>query len=234
LSNLIGLPLLVPTPNTDNNTWKGVANYRSKNYVQAAKDFSASNNNALANYNQGNTLAHLGKFQQAIAAYNQASKLNPELKDAKYNRDYLEKLLKQKKKQQKNHKNQSQQNQSQQNKQQQQKKQQSKSKQNKNQSKSQQHSQAQQHNQSKQNNNNKQQQRNKQQPSQSQSQQQQNQKQSQQRDQNKSRQQQTKLTAKEREKQQALRQWLNRVPDNPGGLLKQKFQRDYMRRQAQQ
>ena len=33
------------------------------------------------------------------------------------------------------------------------------------------------------------------------------------------------------EKQQAKEQWLKLVPDDPGGLMKEKFLRDYIRRQ---
>ena len=34
-----------------------------------------------------------------------------------------------------------------------------------------------------------------------------------------------------REQQQALQQWLQRIPDDPGGLLRRKFQLEYDRRQ---
>ena len=34
-----------------------------------------------------------------------------------------------------------------------------------------------------------------------------------------------------REKQQTLEHWLQRVPDDPGGLLRRKFQLEYQRRQ---
>lgn len=37
-------------------------------------------------------------------------------------------------------------------------------------------------------------------------------------------------SAEEQAKEQALEQWLGRVPDDPGGLLRQKFNRDYQRR----
>ena len=35
------------------------------------------------------------------------------------------------------------------------------------------------------------------------------------------------------EKQQALEQWLERVPDDPGGLLRRKFAIEYQRRMQQ-
>lgn len=39
-------------------------------------------------------------------------------------------------------------------------------------------------------------------------------------------------TEPEREKRQAMEQWLERVPDDPGGLLRRKFQLEYERRQS--
>lgn len=41
------------------------------------------------------------------------------------------------------------------------------------------------------------------------------------------------LTRKQREQQQAMQQWLQQVPDQPGGLLQQKFLRDHYRRLQQ-
>lgn len=38
------------------------------------------------------------------------------------------------------------------------------------------------------------------------------------------------MSAEEQAKQQVIDQWLNRVPDDPGGLLREKFKRDYKRR----
>ena len=38
------------------------------------------------------------------------------------------------------------------------------------------------------------------------------------------------LSAEEQAQQQVIDQWLNRVPDDPGGLLREKFKRDYRRR----
>ena len=35
------------------------------------------------------------------------------------------------------------------------------------------------------------------------------------------------------EQQQALEQWLRRIPDDPGGLLRRKFEYEYRRRQAE-
>jgi Ca-activated chloride channel family protein len=40
-------------------------------------------------------------------------------------------------------------------------------------------------------------------------------------------------TAAEREQRQATEAWLRRVPDDPGGLLRAKFQLEYQRRQRE-
>ena len=40
-------------------------------------------------------------------------------------------------------------------------------------------------------------------------------------------------TSEQRERRQAVEAWLRRVPDEPGGLLKTKFQLEYERRQKE-
>ena len=55
---------------TDNN-WKGVAYYRDKQYAKAYAEFQ-QDNSAEGLYNQGNALAHMEKYQEAIDAYNKA------------------------------------------------------------------------------------------------------------------------------------------------------------------
>ncbi len=104
--------------------WKASAYYRAGQYEQALQQYSQFDS-ADALYNKGNALANLQKFPEAIKAYEQALKQNPELKDAKKNLEYLKKLLEQQKQQsgqnsqdQQDQKDQSQQNDSQQNQQQ--------------------------------------------------------------------------------------------------------------------
>ncbi len=93
--------------------WKASALYRAGNYQQALEQYGQFDN-ADTLYNKGNALANLQKFPEAINAYNEALKHNPKLKDAKINRDYINKLLEQKKQQSrqnsKNNQDQSQQN----------------------------------------------------------------------------------------------------------------------------
>lgn len=76
-----------------NPSWKGVAQYRAGQY-DAASETLASQNSQLDHYNRGNALAQQGKYQNAIEAYDQALKINPNFADAKYNKELLEKILK--------------------------------------------------------------------------------------------------------------------------------------------
>ena len=77
--------------------WKASAYYKDKQY-QKTIDSLKNIQTADARYNSGNAYAKLGKIEQAIQEYNSALLLNPEHKDAKYNK----KLLLDKQKQQKN------------------------------------------------------------------------------------------------------------------------------------
>ena len=81
--------------------WKASADYRAGNYEQAAKGF-AQDDSARGHYNRGNALAKAGQLDEAIKAYNQALKHNPEMQDAQRNRALLEQLKQQQKQQQQN------------------------------------------------------------------------------------------------------------------------------------
>jgi Ca-activated chloride channel family protein len=78
---------------------RGEAAYRAGDYVSAVNDFKESNT-AQGHYNRGNALAQLGRYQEAINAYDQALSSNPEMADASHNKQELEKLLKQQQQQQ--------------------------------------------------------------------------------------------------------------------------------------
>jgi Ca-activated chloride channel homolog len=80
--------------------WRAAAEYKAGNYQAALKDLKdASTPEAL--YNRGNALAQAGKLTEAIDAYDEALKKNPKLKDAEYNRDLLKKMMQQQQQQQK-------------------------------------------------------------------------------------------------------------------------------------
>jgi Ca-activated chloride channel family protein len=72
--------------------WRAAAHYRAGDYQAVLKDL-AKQPGAAAAYNRGNALAHLGKYQQALNAYQEALKIDPDFKDAAYNRDLVKKWL---------------------------------------------------------------------------------------------------------------------------------------------
>lgn len=72
--------------------WQGIAYYRLKEYKKALEAFSKGTD-ATAFYNSGNALALLGRYQEAIAAYDKTLALNPSFNDARFNRELLKKLL---------------------------------------------------------------------------------------------------------------------------------------------
>ena len=78
---------------------KGVAEYKQGNYQAALKDFAAASG-AEAAYNKGNALAKLGKYKEAIDAYEQALEEKQDMEDARYNKGVIEKLLQQQQQQQ--------------------------------------------------------------------------------------------------------------------------------------
>jgi Ca-activated chloride channel family protein len=79
--------------------WRGSAAYRAGDYASAANDY-AKTHGADGAYNKGNALAKLGRYDEAIAAYDEALKAAPDMADAKANRKAVEDFLKQSKSQQ--------------------------------------------------------------------------------------------------------------------------------------
>jgi len=88
----------------DNPAWRMAAHYRSKDYQAALQDFMQIPEPSSDDwYNKGNALAHLGKLDAAISAYNMALEKKPTHMDAQANKALLEKLKKeQEKKENKN------------------------------------------------------------------------------------------------------------------------------------
>ncbi len=76
--------------------WRASAAYRAGDYKSALGDYEKTSG-ADGAYNKGNTLAKLGRYEDALAAYDQALKLAPDMADAKANRDAVENFLKQSK-----------------------------------------------------------------------------------------------------------------------------------------
>jgi Ca-activated chloride channel family protein len=76
----------------ENPAWKGVANARAGDYASALDQFALSDT-AEAWYNQGNALAHLHKFSQAVHAYEQALQRKPGWRDAQDNLNLVRSLI---------------------------------------------------------------------------------------------------------------------------------------------
>jgi len=75
----------------------GSAEYRRNDYQGALQAFGKARG-PEADYNRGNALARLGRYQDAIAAYDEALKQAPGMEDALANKEAVEKLLQQQKK----------------------------------------------------------------------------------------------------------------------------------------
>ncbi|MBK6552804.1 MAG: VWA domain-containing protein [Rhodocyclaceae bacterium] len=72
--------------------WRGIALYRAGRYAEAADAFAAVDT-AEGQYNLGNTLAHLGSYPEALAAYDQALGRRPAWPEALANRALVAALL---------------------------------------------------------------------------------------------------------------------------------------------
>ncbi|MHA3735417.1 tetratricopeptide repeat protein [Pseudomonas sp. Eth.TT006] len=79
----------------EDHQWQGVALYEAGDYSGAAERF-AEGSDARAHYNRGNALAKSGALEAAIDAYEQALELQPDLRPALTNKALVENLLKQK------------------------------------------------------------------------------------------------------------------------------------------
>jgi Ca-activated chloride channel family protein len=231
----------------DNPDWKAAAQYKAGEYDKALKTYQSQAQQSADNfYNQGNALAQSGQLKEALAAYQQALKLNPNDADTKFNKDLVEKELE---KQQQDKKDQQEKNKQQDSKQnsEQQKSDNQQASENKGQQQEQQKAESEKSEQQEQ------------QSSQAEEQQPQKQEKGQdelaKQEELKSKEQpkpqdaqqaeQKKDDAKKPttqavkpaeasqkdEKQQANEQWLNRIPDDPAGLLRRKFKYQYGRNQ---
>ena len=72
--------------------WRAVALYRSSEYASAADLFAAGTAPA-SRYNLGNALARQGDYRGAIAQYDQVLAGDPDHADARFNRELMDKLL---------------------------------------------------------------------------------------------------------------------------------------------
>jgi Ca-activated chloride channel family protein len=76
----------------DRSSWRGMAEFEAGAYDRAANSF-ASEPSADGLFNQGNALAMQGDLQGALNAYEQSLSLQPSAEDAIANRDFIQSLL---------------------------------------------------------------------------------------------------------------------------------------------
>jgi Ca-activated chloride channel homolog len=187
--------------------WQGAANYKAENYEAAIASFSAINT-ADGHYNRGNALALSGNYAEAIAAYDTALSLELGHADAIQNKEIVEQLLEQEQAENgENQEGESQENESEQN--------------SENESEQDSENSDQQDQESQEGNQDQQ------------DQQQQNQPPEEQEGSESNSEQNTpsETTNEEFEEQQSLEQWLRRIEDDPGELLRRKFRYQYRQRQ---
>ncbi len=223
----------------ENDEWKGAAAYRSGDYQQAIDQFSKQDN-PRANFNRGNALAFAGRLQDALKAYQQVLSDDPQHQDAQFNKELIEELLKkQQKKQQQNKQNQQDKKKQQQrdssgNQDQsagdpEQKPEAEKNESDKQQSKDSQDKMNEQKNEDEKDKRNQEDEKDEFADKQN------NQKSADQsKQQNIAVKENSDLTPEDRSRQQTMEQWLRKIPDDPGRLLRNKMKREYQRRSKKQ
>lgn len=72
--------------------WRGVAQYRAGDYAGSAHSLEPLDD-AQSWYNRGNALAQAGEYREAIRAYDEALKRDADLEDARYNRALVRRQL---------------------------------------------------------------------------------------------------------------------------------------------
>lgn len=204
--------------------WRGTAAFESGNYDAAVQAFS-QDESADGWYNRGNAFAGSGRLDEALQAYRKSLELDPDREDAKKNAELIEKMQQQQEQQQDDQPNQDDGEQGQ----------------------SQNGPQQQSGNSGERNEEQEQQENPDQQPGENQQGENQNQN-SQEENQSMGDEEQAEAPNQEPmpqpqidnsamqedlEKDQAMQQWLRRVPDDPSGLLREKFRYESRQRQRQ-
>ena len=209
----------------ENPQWQASVAYTNQDYKTAVEQYSQGKS-ADDSYNLGNALARSGDLDGAIKAYDQALTIKPDMDDAIANRQLVEQL-----KQQQQNQDQSGDPQDQDGESQDQDQQQGQSQQ---QSEDQQQSESEQQQNTGEENQSAEQEQEEQNKSAS-DEEKSNEEQS---EEDQSEEQQSKQQSEEdslkEQQQMELQQWLRRVPDDPGGLLKQKFRYQSQQRASEQ
>jgi Ca-activated chloride channel family protein len=176
--------------------------YRSGDYEQAGHSWSAVPG-ADGHYNRGNALALQGNLDGAIAAYEDALEIDPDLEDAIYNKNVVEQMKQEQEQQQQQQQDQQGEGESQED------------------PSGEQNSEA-----------------GEQEPSEQEDGEQQSEGESEQESEEARNEEEGEAERRQRELQeawseedaQAMEQWLRRIPDDPGGLLRRKFRNEYLER----
>jgi Ca-activated chloride channel family protein len=74
--------------------WRAVANYRAGQYAGSAEGFAGQEDTQNL-YNLGNAMARLGQFETAIDAYERVLEVDPTDEDARYNLDLIKQMQEQ-------------------------------------------------------------------------------------------------------------------------------------------
>jgi Ca-activated chloride channel family protein len=176
----------------------GEAWYRSEDYINALESWTGLDT-ADAHYNRGNALAMAGNLDGALAAYDRALELDPDMLDAIYNRKLVEELKKQQEEEQQGDQGES-----------------GESEESEEQSESEESEEQQEGEEGEQGESSEEQE-------------------SEQQENSEAEQQEQQVDYAEEwseEDAQAMEQWLRRIPDDPGGLLRRKFRNQHQRRGA--
>ena len=218
----------------EDSQWRGSAAYKAGDYETAINEF-IDFDHADGHYNRGNALAHSGDLDAAIEAYDQALALNPEMDDALANKELLEQLKQQQEQQQEQQDSDNSENSDSQDSQQQDSQQQdaqnpqSQDQQQSDRQNSEQQNPADQEPEPKDGESEKSEEQRQQEEAQRQeAQQKEAQKQEQ------TGEQAQEESEAEKQAQKELEQWLRRVPDDPGGLLREKFRYQSRQRALEQ
>ena len=214
--------------------WRGSAAYKAGDYESAISDY-LDYEDADSHYNRGNALAHSGDLDAAIEAYDQALALNPDMEDAGANKMLLEQLKQQQEQEQQNSEDSAEDSENSENSEESEQNQDSQSQDSQSQDSQPQDSESQESESQESDPQDSQQQNpSEQEPEVTEGESEESEEQQREREEQEAQEQEQNapdLTKEpteeeseaEKQAQQELEQWLRRVPDDPGGLLREKF-----------
>lgn len=206
------------------NKWKAAAKYQSGDYA-VAEELLNEYQDEQSIYNKGNALAQQGRYEEAIAAYDQVLKNSPAFEDAIFNKELVEKELEKQQQQSQSNKDSD-------------KNSEKDEEQNSEQSEDQKEGQEENQQESQKEDNKSEQEQQDSEPVDNQQQseeemQQQAEEESEEESDDEKQQQSQQAMNELNEEQQAAEQWLRRIPDDPSGLLRRKFKYQYKQQKRQ-